>query len=45
VQVCKVVEGQRIPQTYLPTVAADMVPMAAVPPANRFNKIYGKVGR
>lgn len=44
-QVCKVVAGQRIPNQFVPQVAADIVDLAAIPPANRFNRIYKQVGR
>lgn len=37
------VAGQRIPNQFVPNVAADIVDLAAVPPANRFNKIYRQV--
>lgn len=37
------VAGQRIPNQFVPQVAADIVDLAAVPPANRFNKIYKQV--
>lgn len=42
-QVCKVVAGQRIPNQFVPQVAADIVDLAAIPPANRFNRIYKQV--
>jgi hypothetical protein len=43
--VCKVVEGQRIPNQFVPSVAADIVDLAAVPPSVRFNKVYKQVRR
>ena len=42
-QVCKVVAGQRIPNQFVPNVAADIVDIAAVPPSNRFNKVVTQV--
>jgi len=38
-----VVEGQRIPQQFVPNVASDIVDIAAVPPPNRFNAIIHEV--
>ena len=43
IEVCKVVAGQRIPNHFVPNVAADIVDLAAVPPSNRFNKVYQQV--
>lgn len=43
IEVCKVVAGQRIPEQFIPNVAADIVDIAAVPPSNRFNKVYKQV--
>lgn len=43
IEVCKVVAGQRIPNQFVPNVAADIVDIAAVPPSNRFNKVYTQV--
>eukprot|EP00624_Nannochloropsis_granulata_P005513 evm.model.NODE_39434_length_9603_cov_20.706133.1 len=42
-EVCKVVAGQRIPNQFVPNVAADIVDIAAIPPSNRFNKVHSQV--